>query len=96
MHLQWFSQHGIPFTLIVAYIPLITAVATTVLSIVLPRATLRYAETPDKSLVFFATLVILGVFVITLGVGWMPLRRRLIGLISPSIATRLPPVPSRA
>ena len=50
MHLQWFSQHGIPFTLIVAYIPLITAVATTVLSIVLARATLRYAETTDKSL----------------------------------------------
>lgn len=50
MHLQWFSQHGIPFTLIVAYIPLVTAVATTILSIVLARATLRYAETTDKSL----------------------------------------------
>ena len=50
----------------------------------------------DRSLVFFGTLVILGVFVITLGVGWMPLRRRLIGLISPSIAGRLPPVPNRA
>jgi hypothetical protein len=50
MHLQWFSQHSIPFTLIVAYIPLVTAVATTVLSIVLARATLRYAETTDKSL----------------------------------------------
>jgi hypothetical protein len=50
----------------------------------------------DKGLVFFATLVILGVFVITLGVGWMPLRRRLIALISPSIAARLPPVPNRA
>jgi hypothetical protein len=50
----------------------------------------------DSSLVFFGTLVILGVFVIMLGVGWMPLRRRLIGLISPSIAARLPPIPSRA
>jgi len=50
MHLQWITQHGIPFTMIVAYIPLITAVATTVLSIVLARATLRYAETTDKSL----------------------------------------------
>jgi hypothetical protein len=50
----------------------------------------------DRSLIFFGTLVILGVFVITLGIGWMPLRRRLIGLISPSIAARLPPVPSRA
>jgi hypothetical protein len=50
----------------------------------------------DLNLVLYGTLVILGVFVITLGVGWMPLRRRLIGLISPSIAARLPPVPSRA
>jgi hypothetical protein len=50
MHMQWFSQHSIPFTLIVAYIPLIATVATTVLSLVLARATLRYAEASDKSL----------------------------------------------
>lgn len=50
MHWQWFSQHSIPFQLIVAYIPLIATVATTILSIVLARATLRYAETTDKSL----------------------------------------------
>jgi len=49
MHTQWFSQH-IPFTLIVEYIPLAATIATTVLSIVLARATLRYAETTDKSL----------------------------------------------
>lgn len=49
MALQWFSQH-IPFTVIVEYIPLAATVATTVLSIVLARATLRYAETTDKSL----------------------------------------------
>jgi len=50
MHLQWFSQHSIPFQLVVAYIPLVATVATTVLSIVLARATLRYAETTDKGL----------------------------------------------
>jgi hypothetical protein len=50
MHLQWFSQHSIPFNLIVAYIPLVATVATTILSIVLARATLRYAEASDKSL----------------------------------------------
>src|SRR6266478_708170 len=50
MHLQWFSEHSLPFTLIVAYIPLIATVATTILSIVLARATLRYAEASDKSL----------------------------------------------
>ncbi len=50
MHMQWFSQHNIPFTLILAYIPLVASVATTILSIVLARATLRYTETTDKSL----------------------------------------------
>jgi hypothetical protein len=46
--------------------------------------------------IFFATLVILGAFVITLGVGWQPLRRGLIALISPALAAKLPPVPHRA
>src|SRR5438477_3335077 len=50
MHMQWLSEHSLPFTLIVAYIPLIATVATTILSIVLARATLRYTETTDKSL----------------------------------------------
>jgi hypothetical protein len=48
--MQWFSHHNFPFTLIVAYIPLIATVATTILSLVLARATLRYAESSDKSL----------------------------------------------
>ncbi len=51
---------------------------------------------PSQGGIFFATLVILGAFVITLGVGWHPLRRRLIALISPAIAAKLPPVPDRA
>src|SRR5947208_15630223 len=50
MHLQWFSQHSFIFNLIVAYIPLLATVTTTILSIVLARATLRYAEASDKSL----------------------------------------------
>src|SRR5947208_14230702 len=50
MHTQWFSQHSIPFQIIVAYIPLAATVVTTILSIILARATLRYAETTDKSL----------------------------------------------
>lgn len=48
--MQWFGQHSIPFTLVVAYVPLVATVATTILSIVLARATLRYAETTDKGL----------------------------------------------
>lgn len=50
---------------------------------------------PDQGVVFFATLLILGTFVIALGVGWHPLRKWLIAHISPSIAGKLPPVPSR-
>jgi hypothetical protein len=50
MHMQWLSQHSIPFQVIVAYVPLVATIATTILSIVLARATLRYAETTDKSL----------------------------------------------
>jgi hypothetical protein len=50
MYMQWFSQHSFPFQVVVAYIPLVATVATTILSIVLARATLRYTETTDKSL----------------------------------------------
>jgi len=46
---QWLNQHSI-LTLLIAYIPLIGTVVTTVLSLVLARATLRYAEASDKSL----------------------------------------------
>jgi len=49
MNMQWFAQH-ISFTLILAYIPLFGTVVTTVLSLVLARATLRYAEASDKGL----------------------------------------------
>lgn len=47
---QWFSQHAISFTLILAYIPLIATVVTTIVSLVLVRATLRYTESSDRSL----------------------------------------------
>jgi hypothetical protein len=46
---QWFNQHSI-LTLLIAYIPLIATVVTTLLSLVLARATLRYAAASDKSL----------------------------------------------
>ena len=47
--MQWSSQHGI-LTVLIAYIPLIATVVTTILSLILARATLRYAEASDKSL----------------------------------------------
>jgi hypothetical protein len=50
MNLQWLAQHSVSFTIVVAYIPLIATVVTTILSLVLARATLRYAETTDKTL----------------------------------------------
>jgi hypothetical protein len=49
----------------------------------------------DPSFVVAATLVILGAFVLTLGAGWVPLRRLLLALVSPAISNRLPPVPAR-
>jgi hypothetical protein len=48
--LQWVNQHAISFTLILAYIPLIATVVTTVVSLVLVRATLRYTASSDRSL----------------------------------------------
>src|SRR6266852_5963594 len=47
---QWISQHAISFTFILAYIPLIATVVTTIVSLVLVRATLRYSEASDRSL----------------------------------------------
>ncbi len=49
----------------------------------------------DGAFVVAATLVILGALVLTLGAGWVPLRRRLLALLSPAISNRLPPVPAR-
>ena len=43
----------------------------------------------DNTVVFFATLVVLGVVVVTLGVGWQPLRRLFLSLLSPGLANRL-------
>ncbi|MGB6386324.1 MAG: hypothetical protein WBD25_03340 [Terriglobales bacterium] len=48
--LQWLSQHAVPFTLILAYVPLIATVVTTIVSLILARATVRYTESSDRSL----------------------------------------------
>jgi hypothetical protein len=50
------------------------------------------SSSSDNAGVFFATLLILGVTVLALGAGWAPLRRHIIALLSPALATRLPPV----
>src|SRR5246500_2120103 len=50
MHVQWVNQHTIPITNLISYIPVMATVITSVLSLVLARATLRYAEASDKSL----------------------------------------------
>ena len=47
--LQWLNQHSF-LTLLIAYVPLMGTVVTTILSLVLARATLRYAAASDKSL----------------------------------------------
>jgi hypothetical protein len=53
-------------------------------------------RSPDTGAIFFATLLILGASVITLGVSWLPLRRRLMTHMSPTLASKLPPIPLSA
>ena len=43
------------------------------------------AASVDQNTIFFATLVVLGAMVLTLGVGWQPLRRGLMILV-PSVS----------
>ena len=50
MHMQSINSHSIPLFNLVNYIPLAATVVTCVLSVILARATLRYAEATDKSL----------------------------------------------
>ena len=50
MHLQAISPLSVPFFSLVNYIPVAATVVTCFLSVVLARATLRYAEASDKSL----------------------------------------------
>jgi hypothetical protein len=50
MHQQLTNSFRIPFTTLVSYIPVIATVVTTLFSIILARATLRYVEATDKGL----------------------------------------------
>lgn len=51
MHLQqWITQWTTPVTLAMTYVPLLATIVTTILSLVLARATLRYAETTERTL----------------------------------------------
>lgn len=50
MHVEWVNQYTVPVSSLVNAIPVIATVITSVLSLVLARATLRYAEATDKSL----------------------------------------------
>jgi hypothetical protein len=51
MHpMQLLSQFRIPFTTLISYIPVVATIVTTLFSIVLARATLRYVEATDKGL----------------------------------------------
>jgi cell division protein FtsL len=47
---QWLNQHAVSFTLVLAYVPLIATIVTTIVSLVLARATVRYTASSDRSL----------------------------------------------
>jgi hypothetical protein len=50
MHIHWMNSYSIPVFSLVNYIPLAATVVTCFLSVILARATLRYAEAADKGL----------------------------------------------
>ncbi len=50
MHMQTVNSFRLPFTTLVSYIPVIATVVTTLFSVILARATLRYVEATDKGL----------------------------------------------
>ena len=50
MHTQMLNSFRIPFTTLVSYIPIIATIVTTLFSVILARATLRYVEATDKGL----------------------------------------------
>jgi hypothetical protein len=50
LDMQWVNQYSVPLSSLTAYIPVVATVVTTILSVILARATLRYAEVSDKSL----------------------------------------------
>src|SRR4029077_16005547 len=50
MHMQMMNSFRIPFTTLISYIPIIATIVTTLFSVILARATLRYVEATDKGL----------------------------------------------
>ena len=50
MHMQMIDSLRLPLYALISYIPLIATVVTTLFSIILARATLRYVEATDKGL----------------------------------------------
>lgn len=50
MHMQLTNSIRVPFSTLINYIPVIATVVTTLFSVVLARATLRYVEATDKGL----------------------------------------------
>ena len=50
MHMQLANPFAISFSTLISYIPVIATIVTTLFSVVLARATLRYVEATDKGL----------------------------------------------
>ena len=50
MHMQLMNSYRIPFSTLISYIPIIATIVTTLFSVILARATLRYVEATDKGL----------------------------------------------
>src|SRR6266699_4240419 len=50
MHMQLMNSYRVPWGTLISYIPVIATIVTTLFSVILARATLRYVEATDKGL----------------------------------------------
>jgi hypothetical protein len=60
------------------------------------RSTSAIGQQQDQFFVLSATLLLLGALVLTLGIGWRPLRRLFLRILPAALGSRLPPVAAAA
>jgi hypothetical protein len=67
-----------------------------VIAFALTTGTSMLRDPSQRPIVIFTTMLVLGLFVIVLGLGWLPLRRVVLSALPAAITSRLTPLPARA